>query len=262
LTKKTDEQQTEEPQTTALAPAMTPMGMIEQAIQGKADVAILERLMSLQERWEANEAKKDFDQAMAAAKANIPPIPKDTPGNFGKFASLDSITKAVTPALAAEGLHHRFTSDFDGRNIIISCIISHKRGHREVNRLPSGPDASGGKNAIQAIGSACTYLERYTLLLALGLAPAKEDDGQAAGKPLSPPMSDAQYESLLSYMTSADVTPQNVLARFKVEALTDLTEAQYLEAVATCKARIKWLKENRPIIEETAEEVPDAPAVP
>jgi hypothetical protein len=237
--------------TTAVAPIMTPMAMIEQAIQGKADVAILERLMALQERWEANEAKKDFDQAIARAKSEMPEILKDTPANFGKFANLETISKVITPVLAKEGLSHRFRSDFDGHNIIVTCIIAHERGHREENRLPSGPDTSGGKNAIQAIGSACTYLQRYTLLMALGLAPAKDDDGDTAGPAVtsartSPPILNAQYDSLLSYMKEAEVTPEQLLGHRSAqgaEKLTDLSQVQYFELEKALKRQIKLNKE-------------------
>jgi hypothetical protein len=233
--------------------AMTPMAMIEQAIQGKADVAILERLMALQERWEANEAKKAFDRALSIAKSKMPDIVKETPANFGKFANLETISKIVTPILADEGLTHRFGSDFDGRNIIVTCIISHERGHREeCSRLPGPPDLSGGKNAIQAVGSASTYLQRYTLLMALGLAPAKDDDGDSAGpagasaKPPPPLISDAQYENLLSDMKKAEVTPEQLLqhrSAHGAEKLTDLTQAQYFELTRALRSQIKFNKE-------------------
>jgi hypothetical protein len=240
---------------TALAPTMTPMAMIEQAIQGKADVAVLASLMSLQERWEANEAKKDFDLAIAEAKSKMPEILKKTPANFGKFANLEEITKIVTPILSEEGLSHRYRSDFDGHNIIVTCIIAHKRGHREESRLPSGPDTSGGKNAIQAIGSACTYLQRYTLLMSLGLAPAKDDDGDTAGpavtstKPASPPMQNMQYDSLLSLMKEAGVTPEQLLEHRSAqgtEKLTDLTQAQYFALEKALKKQIQFNKGNKP----------------
>jgi hypothetical protein len=241
-----DESKPPKKSTVVLAATMTPMQMIEQAIQGKADVAILERLMALQERWEANEAKKAFDMAIAKAKANMPEILKKAPANFGKFANLEEITKIITPILAKEGLSHRFASDTDGRNIIVTCIISHERGHREeCSKLPGPPDLSGGKNAIQAVGSASTYLQRYTLLMALGLAPAKDDDGDTAGsavtaaKPQSPLISDAQYDSLMSLLEAAAMPPNKVLERAQVDNLYELTEEQYRDLEAVLKERIR-----------------------
>jgi hypothetical protein len=50
-----------------------------------------------------------------------------------------------------------------------------------LKELAAAPDASGSKNAIQAIGSTISYLERYTLLALTGLATHDmDDDGQAS----------------------------------------------------------------------------------
>ena len=46
---------------------VTPMEMLDRAVSNGASVETLERLMNLQERWEANQARKAFDDAMAAA---------------------------------------------------------------------------------------------------------------------------------------------------------------------------------------------------
>ena len=43
-----------------------------------------------------------------------------------------------------------------------------------------GADQSGSKNGFQAIGSAVTYLQRYTLKAALGLSAEVDDDAQSA----------------------------------------------------------------------------------
>ena len=37
---------------------------------------------------------------------------------------------------------------------------------------------------MQALGSAVTYLQRYTLKLALGIATSKDDDGESSGTPV------------------------------------------------------------------------------
>ena len=47
----------------------TPMAMIDRALASNASPETLERLLALQERWEASQARKAFDEAMANAKA-------------------------------------------------------------------------------------------------------------------------------------------------------------------------------------------------
>lgn len=65
--------------------------------------------------------------------------------------------------------------------VSVTCIISHRDGHSEENTLSASVDTSGNKNHLQAIGSAVTYLQRYSLKAALGLSVADDDDAQAAG---------------------------------------------------------------------------------
>ena len=49
----------------------TPSHLLQMAVQQGADLDKLERLMALQERWEATEARKAYDTAFAAL---TPPI--------------------------------------------------------------------------------------------------------------------------------------------------------------------------------------------
>ena len=44
----------------AQAIALTPMDMLNQAVERGANIETLDRLMSLQERWEKNQARKEF----------------------------------------------------------------------------------------------------------------------------------------------------------------------------------------------------------
>ena len=68
--------------------AVTPMDMIDRAISSGANVETLEKLLALQERWEANQGRKAFDHAIAAAKAKLPAIVKNQTANRGNAGSL------------------------------------------------------------------------------------------------------------------------------------------------------------------------------
>ena len=52
------------------------MRLIEMAVSGGADITQLEKLMDLQERYEANQAKKDFNAAMSTFQSMLPVIGK------------------------------------------------------------------------------------------------------------------------------------------------------------------------------------------
>lgn len=171
--------------------AVTPMRLVEIAVSQNADIDKLGKLLDLQMKWEANEARKSFVEAMNRFKANPPAIRKNKHVEFGntKFdhATLDHVTEQVTKGLSAHGISHRWETEQPEGKIRVTCIITHEMGHSERTTLEGPADNSGSKNAIQSIGSAVTYLERYTLLAATGLAAEGDDDGRGTGKPSAAP---------------------------------------------------------------------------
>src|SRR5262245_17012357 len=157
----------------------TPMEMVARAVSMGATPDTLERLLAMQERWEKNEARKAFDQAIAKARAEIGPIFKEGEVRMGqgrpafRHPKLDGIERVVVPPLSRYGLSYRWNTKVAENRpdwIIVTCKVAHKDGHFEENSLAGPADTSGAKNALQAIGSAATYLERYTLMAALGLS--------------------------------------------------------------------------------------------
>ncbi len=166
------------------AVSKSPAELIAAAVSKDTDLDKLEKLLVLQERWEGNEAKKAYHKAMSEFKANPPKIEKDKTVSYGntsyKHATLANITDKVNTELSKHGLSATWATKQNG-NIMVTCKITHVLGHSEETTLAAGADTSGSKNAIQAIGSAITYLQRYTLLSLTGLAAHDtDDDGQAA----------------------------------------------------------------------------------
>ena len=154
-------------------------------------VEMLDKMLGMQERWEANEARKAYTEAIARFKENPPTVLKEQEASFNaknsgsrvsySYASLDTVTRAVIPALAEQGLSHHWTVSQDNGRVTVRCVLTHKRGHSEYVELSAMPDDSGQKNPIQQVGSTVSYLERYTLLAATGLAAeGHDDDGHQA----------------------------------------------------------------------------------
>jgi hypothetical protein len=173
-----------------VAEVMTPNQMLQFAIENKADIAVLEKLMDLRQRWETAEAKKAFTKALTAFKANAPEIMKNKKAGFDsrrtgdtvsyEYATLDAVCAAIAPALSEHGLSHTWETEQSAAGIKVTCILTHKLGHSERVSLMAAPDTSGMKNSIQAIGSTVSYLQRYTLLAATGLAARDMDDDARA----------------------------------------------------------------------------------
>ena len=156
----------------------------------------IEKMMDLLERNERHEAEKAYNEALAAFKAKNIRIVKrklvDFPGKSGgrtsyKHAELDDVVQAVGPELSAHGFAWSWKTHQAGRDITVACKLRHRLGHAETVQLTAQPDETGGKNAIQAIISTTTYLQRHTLKQITGVAEAGEDDdGQSgAAAPLS-----------------------------------------------------------------------------
>ncbi|HEX5362376.1 MAG TPA: ERF family protein [Fluviicoccus sp.] len=176
------------------APASTtPGAMLIYAMERGADMAQIDKLLDLQMKWEANEARKAYVADMALFKQNPPTIIKDKAvgyeGRNGEFvgykhATLGNVTNAIVEGLAKYGFSHRWDVKQDGQIINVTCRITHRLGHSEEVSMSSFKDDSGKKNAIQQVASAVTYLQRYTLLLATGLATHEQidDDGAQAAE--------------------------------------------------------------------------------
>jgi len=159
----------------------TPADLVALAVQQNFDIDKLERLLTLQREWQREEARKAYFAALSKFQSELPPICRSDKVDAGragrrKYASLGTINEAIRPFLYANGISFRFAQRQSPEGITVTCIVSHRDGHSEETTLTAGADASGGKNAIQSVGSTVTYLERYTLTAALGLTTVEDDD--------------------------------------------------------------------------------------
>lgn len=193
-----------------------PMDLVQRAVTSGADVVVLEKLMGLQERYEANKARKAFDDAIAAFKSEVPQIGKDRLVDFTtpkgrtryRYEDLATIAEAVDKPLSKVGLSYRWrTVSTSPTSVTVTCIVSHRDGYSEENSLSAGPDPTGNKNSIQALGSAVTYLQRYTLKAALGLTASEDDDGQSTGSG-----SDEPVPPFTQYVQRWEMVIQNAIS--------------------------------------------------
>lgn len=213
---------------------LTPMEMIAQAISSGASVETLEKLMGLQERFQAAQARKAFDAAISEAKSKIPVIGRNATGHNNKrYADFATIARTIDPVLSAHGLSYRFRSHQDDR-VHVTCILSHRDGHSEEATIAGPPDGSGNKNAIQAIGSTLTYLQRYSLSQMLGLASSEDDDARTA---IAGPISDDQRAELQKLIDSTGSDIRRFCAAFGVQALAELPASSFGRAVTMLNAK-------------------------
>lgn len=218
--------------------AVTPGEMLQIAIERGADLDKLEKLMELQERWYAAEAKKLYDAAFAAFKAEAVTIVKGRHVNDGplkgkRYAELSDIVSAVTPALSKHGLSSswRLTKD-EPTWMEVTCYLRHVGGHEESASMGGPPDTGGAKNAIQARASTKTYLERYTLKAITGLSEQGDDsDGNGARTDNQKFITSAQAKRLRDAAKFVGKDDAYICKKAQVEAVEDLHAARFQGAL-------------------------------
>lgn len=206
-----------QPAGTALATTSNPFLPLVTLAMEKGQVDQLERLFEMQMKWDADAQRKKFVAAMADFKAEAGGITivKSKQVRFTTqkgvteymHAELHDITRALVPVMARHGLSHRWVPEQTGKDIKVTCVMTHRDGHSESVSMVAQADDSGGKNSIQSIASTKTYLERYTLLAATGIATGGEDDddGRSFGQ--------------------AQAEPEEMITQEQVKVLTDLIAA-------------------------------------
>ena len=224
---------------------ITPMDMLQIAVQSGADLEKLEKLMGLQERWEANEARKAFVVAFAKFKRVAPKVGKDKHVNFQTsvgdvdyhHTTLGNAVDTLAPVLGKCGFtHHWVPEQLDGGAIRITCVLTHIKGHTERASLQAGADTSGKKNPIQAVGSTTTYLERYTLLAVCGIATEDQDNDAAH---TDPTVTDEQKQAIIAKMKEVGADTVAFLKYMNVGTVDELPAAEFDRAMSALASKQK-----------------------
>jgi len=127
---------------------------------------------------ERSETIDKIGAALAKAQAGMTVADKDAknPHFRSDYATLASVMEAVRPALSENGIAiFQDVGTGDG-NVLVTTHLIHSSGQwlaSTISAKPQKPDAQG-------IGSTVTYLRRYGLMAAAGIAPGDDDDGNAA----------------------------------------------------------------------------------
>lgn len=228
------------------ANTITPMTMLDRALANGAGIDVLERLMELQERYEANQAKKAYSAAMADAKAEIKPIVKNRKVDFTSqkgrtnydYEDLAGIADVIDPILSKFGLSYRWRSKQDGSKLTIICVMTHRDGYSEdAAELSAENDNSGNKNSIQAVGSTATFLQRYTLKLAVGLSATKDDDGRKADAPKA--ITEDQANRIFQLLEETDTSAIDFCGYFEIDQVKVLPSNRFKDALNIFAAKKK-----------------------
>jgi hypothetical protein len=230
--------------------SVTPMALMDRALDRGVDPDQLEKLMNLQDRWDAKQARQAFFGALAAFQSECPVICKTTRGDKATYAPLDHIVKIIQPLLHKHGLSVRFDTELTGETgavMTATCFVSHISGHTETNRfacpVDAGPVSKEGRkvmNSAQSTASARSYCKRYALGDALNLVYADDvdDDGHLAGTQF---ITAEQAATIRDHIEALQIDEAKFLKYLNVATVDDIPAAK-LKAVQAAIERKRKAK--------------------
>jgi len=112
--------------------------------------------------------------ALSKAQSEITPAIKDSVNPFfkSKYADLSNVWDACRTPLTKNGLTVIQTMDYKEDKIFLVTTLAHSSGQWIKSILPIIPN----KQDAQGIGSAITYMRRYSLAALVGVTTDEDDD--------------------------------------------------------------------------------------
>ncbi|MEH2103594.1 MAG: ERF family protein [Nostoc sp.] len=123
---------------------------------------------------------QELIKALIKAKAEFNPIQKDgtNPHYKRKYATLDAVLDAVTPALGKHGLVIIQTTEiFEGKTVLRTHIF-HESGESITSTYPLPEIADS-----QKFGAALTYARRYAVCAILSVTADEDNDAEGVDNP-------------------------------------------------------------------------------
>lgn len=220
--------------------------LVRLAIERGVDVEVLERLVALQERVTERNAETAMAQALAAFQHECPPIPRTAVAEVRKngvkqyeyrFAPLEKIVAVIRPHLRKHGLSYTHDAEVADGSVTVICTLQHIEGARRTSKFTGPFDNSGGKNALQAVGSARSYGRRYTLVDVLGLT--EEDDTDGADPEDTEPITKSQAADLASLCDEVKADRAKFLRFMDAESFEAIPASAHARAIRALEDKRK-----------------------
>jgi hypothetical protein len=225
----------------------TVLALIERlALDPRADVEKLGRVMTMYERLKAKEAELAYNAAkgrilkrlagikIVKNKSALYDVEKGKPQKGAyeafKYAPLEEIDRHLRPLLVEEEMDLSYSGEpGEGGGILIRGRLKHlPSGHYEDSLMPAPLDTTSGKSNVQAVGSTNSFLRRYVACNIFNIVVLGDDEGGTAGT-----LDEAQTEAIVDLIKKAKVGPKFL----KYMRAQSVEEAGSLEAaVATIAA--------------------------
>lgn len=211
--------------------------LLELAVNKGMPAAELGQLLDLHERIEDRNARKEFTRALAAVKAELPPIIHSRQAAFKtrsghdvkySYTELDELARVLDPILTKHGFSYSWSQTMEKGLVTTTCTLDHDAGHSRSSSFSVPAENDSAASPQQKIGIADTYASRRSLIGVLGLTTADKDPRPKEIDPT--PIGEDQEVELSDMITTSGADRARFLKHFDVEALKDLPAARYAEA--------------------------------
>ena len=178
---------------------------------------------------------KELATALAKAQGEIENASKTSKNDHFKsrYADLAEVLNTVRPVLAAHGLSFAQFPSLDGVTASVETILMHISGEW-ISGVASAPLS---KQDAQGVGSATTYLRRYSLAALAGIA-QEDEDGNGAAQRGAPVNDDG-----LADFEAAHLEPMRAAAMQGSKALSEAFAA----LPSTTPKRLFWTAHQGPL---------------
>jgi hypothetical protein len=219
-------------------------------------IEVIERLLAQRRIEEDRAAERAFNASLSLAKGEVEPILKKHEVDFQsektgkrtkyKFEEFADIARVIDPVFGKHGLAYRFSIAQDGAKVSVTLILSHADGYSErMPPLTATVDAGGtSMNPLQALGSALTYLQRYSLRAGIGLASGRDDDARSlsiGGEKIDV----QQMNELQAIIDETGSSPVMLMKLMGVEEMAAMTVEQWKRAKDVLGVRLAEKKAAR-----------------
>jgi hypothetical protein len=215
-----------------------PLVLVQSMIEHGADPDALKKMMDLAERWERNQAAKQFADAIVAFQGECPMVFKSRKADRYQFASLDDIMRVAGPLLAKNRIGTSYSTPKQDAGSFL--IIVHIRVGSHVEERPFcvpvadmqllvDKIASVQKiTSAQAYGVWLSYQKRYAFCAALGITVTDEDNEAAMNG--SAGIDESKQKELKNLVEKFGRDRDKFLAWLGVKTFEEITEALYAKA--------------------------------
>lgn len=218
--------------------AVTPLSLLQTAVDRGLDADQLDKLLTLQERWESGQAEKAFNVAMRACQDQMPPVVRNCQNKQtgSTYADLEAVQKIARPVYS----RHGFAPSFGEADCPIQgfkrtiCDLRHDGGHTAHYHLDLPIDGVGAKgnpignmNAVQGCISTTNYGQRRLLSMIFNITiVGEDDDGQSFAT-----ITDEQAATIREWLVATATEEKRFLAWANVKAIKDMPASKFPDAI-------------------------------